>query len=77
MTKTTEHGSVGTMKLNEWLRQEGMVHRAFAERLGISKAMLSLMLSGKRRPGRELAVNIEAVTKGKVKVKEWAEPTTK
>jgi transcriptional regulator with XRE-family HTH domain len=59
------------MKLNEWLAREGMLQRAFAEKVGANPSTISLILSGMRNPSLDLAVRIEEATKGRVKVREW------
>ena len=42
-----------------------------AETFGISRAYLSLLLAGKKRPSLELAVRIERMTSGAVPVASW------
>ena len=59
------------MKLEEWLRKEGMLRRAFAERIGASPSTVSLLINGQRKPSLEMAQRIQEATKGKVKMTEW------
>lgn len=47
--------------------------RTIAGRLGISSGHLGDLLSGRRTPGLELAVRIEAATDGAVPVSSWFE----
>lgn len=60
------------MKLKEWLQREGMLGRAFAEKVNASPSTISLIISGKRSPSVELAARIERVTKGKVRATDLA-----
>jgi transcriptional regulator with XRE-family HTH domain len=45
--------------------------RDLAEAFGISRAYLSLLLAGKKRPSLELAIRIERITKSAVPVTCW------
>lgn len=75
LTARGNNGSFGAMKLNEWLEQQAMPKWMFAARLEIHPSALSHILSGSRKPNLKIALKIEALTKGKVKVKQWADPT--
>ncbi len=59
------------MTLKEYLTREGMLQRAFAERVAIDPSTLSQMISGRRKPSLELAFKIEEATRGKVKASVW------
>lgn len=55
------------MELKKWMKDNRWTVVAMAKRLGISATMLHYILSGKRRPGVELAKGIQRVTEGEVK----------
>lgn len=59
------------MNLSEYLKSEGIKQYVFAEKLGVSQSCLTQLLSGDRKPSLSLAVDIENITKGKVKCKIW------
>lgn len=54
------------MLLRDYLKNCGMTHAAFAEKLGTSRVYLCHMLAGRKKIGRELAKKIETATEGKV-----------
>ena len=47
--------SIGARQLVEWLDRSRLADKDLASRLGISRAYLSQLLSGKRRPGLDIA----------------------
>lgn len=53
--------------LAKWLEESGESRVGFAERIQISQAHLSLILSGKRGPSLGVAVRIENATGKRVK----------
>lgn len=53
-------------KLKEWLEKHNMSQRKFASELGISDAMVSLILKEERNLTRDMMVAIHRVTKGKI-----------
>ena len=61
------------MKFSEWLRTRNSSEKqgALARTLEISDTHLSRLKLGKRVPSRELAVRIERLTDGLVRVDEW------
>jgi transcriptional regulator with XRE-family HTH domain len=59
-------------KLSQYLEQGKLTQGAFALRLGVTQATVSRLVSGKAKPGLELAVAIERTTGGKVPVGAWA-----
>ena len=60
-------------KLGTWVRDQGWNRQQLADKLGISLATASRLCSGLRRPGLELAIQIEALTRGAVPVTYWTE----
>lgn len=54
------------MTLKEYLQENGQSLTAFGMEHGISVPMLSMILSGDRRPSPEMAERIENATSGKV-----------
>ena len=54
------------MNLTQYLNQEGMTVREFAEKLGISKEHLSGVKTGRYRPSNKLCKKIANLTDGKV-----------
>ncbi len=60
--------------LRDYIATKYPTQAAFARAAGISEAMLSLYLAGKRNPGREAAVGIERATRGKFPVEFWSTP---
>jgi transcriptional regulator with XRE-family HTH domain len=59
------------MRLKEWLEQKNLNQYEFAELVQAKQPMISQIINGHRRPSPELALRIEAVTKGKVKMRDW------
>lgn len=64
-----------TKKLNRWIENKGLNHRQAANLFGVTEALMSLILSGKRRAGFDLAGRIQRDTKGEVVFKDWLEGT--
>ena len=60
--------------LRDYIARNYPSQAAFARASGISEAMLSLYLAGKRNPGREAAVGMERATKGRFPVEFWSGP---
>lgn len=54
------------MKLKEYLREQKIRYRVFAENLGITEQSLKNIVAGTRRPGLLLALKIEKLTDGKI-----------
>lgn len=52
------------MKLKEYLREQKIRYRVFAESLGITEQSLKNIVAGTRRPGLLLALKIEKLTDG-------------
>jgi DNA topoisomerase VI subunit B/DNA-binding transcriptional regulator YdaS (Cro superfamily) len=63
--ETTDSNS----RLREYIN--GRTQTEMAERIGCSKGMLSLLISGERRPSLELARRIAQVTDGQVRMDKW------
>lgn len=59
------------MKLREYLDENGIKVKFFAEKLGTSPTQISMWLRGARNPNRESMIKIEKATKGKVKPRDW------
>lgn len=49
----------GADQLRAWLRRSGLTQRQCAAELGVHESFMTLMLSGARLPGRNLAVKID------------------
>lgn len=54
------------MNLREYLEEERLTYREFAEKLGIHIQSLKNIAYGVRKPGLGLALRIEELTEGKV-----------
>jgi transcriptional regulator with XRE-family HTH domain len=48
--------------LAQWFERSGHTQRAIAERLGVTEAHLSRLISGERQPSLPLAVKISELT---------------
>lgn len=59
------------MKLTEYLESTGEAKAKFAARVGLSPGALADLLSGRRQPSPESAVDIERETGGAVRVEDW------
>jgi DNA-binding transcriptional regulator YdaS (Cro superfamily) len=60
------------MKLREYLDTYGLKHVNFANKLGISRAVLSNIITGTTIPSLKLALEIEEATNGEVSCEELA-----
>ncbi len=60
-------------KLADWIEEHGWTRQQLAEKLGIVRSSVDRLCGGSRRPSLELAVQIEALTKGAIPVSYWAE----
>ncbi len=60
-------------KLGVWIEEHGWTRQQLADELGIVRGSVDRLCSGLRRPSLELALKIEALTKGGVPVGYWAE----
>lgn len=58
-------------KLQAYL--QGQPKKLFAERIGVSPAYLSQLLSGARRPSYDVMLRIEAATDEAVDIRSWAD----
>ncbi|MFC3180478.1 helix-turn-helix domain-containing protein [Cypionkella sinensis] len=65
-------------KLSQYLSSSGKTQRHFAEEVGVDKSVMSRFLSGKAKPGREVAVRIARLSNDAVPVSSWssAEPSS-
>lgn len=61
------------MHLREYLDQERMTYREFAEKIGIHIQSAKNIAYGSRKPGLKLALQIEEFTGGKVTPRELME----
>jgi transcriptional regulator with XRE-family HTH domain len=59
------------MRLGQWQRDQALRQTDLAERLDISPAYTSLLLSGKKTPSGDLAARIERETGGAVPAASW------
>lgn len=57
--------------LKNEIEKSGETQSRWAEMLGVSRAYLSNILSGKRQPSLELACKIETITEGRVPAGSW------
>ena len=64
------------MKLTNWLRDTGKTQGELAEMLGVTQGRVSQLISGSV-PSFELAMKIEAISKGKVRADDLAGPEAK
>lgn len=60
-----------SMTLEDYLDDQDMTQREFAELLGVTHQAVNQWLRGRRFPRRELIVKIEKITGGKVKPSDW------
>ncbi|MDK8874708.1 helix-turn-helix transcriptional regulator [Paracoccus sp. SSJ] len=60
--------------LTEAIKSMGLKRAVVAENLGIGRAYLSGLESGKKKPSLELAVKIARLTGGAVPVESWVDP---
>jgi len=58
------------MLFAKWLEISGMTQAEVARRLDISESMVSLMVSGDRKPAASLAQGIVGLSSGKVSLEE-------
>lgn len=58
-------------ELSKHLSDTNTSQRAFAELIGCSPSYLSEIMSGRKRPGMDLAFKIHRATGGKVTVESW------
>ena len=61
----------GSQRLERWIARAGLSQRAAAKKLGIAQNYPGILVRGDARPGVEIAVRIEKVTKGAVRVADW------
>jgi len=59
------------MKLRQYLKENGIVHKYFADKLGVKPPHLSMWISGRVKPSLKTIVMIEKETKGKVTILDW------
>ena len=55
-----------TMKLRDWLYKKGISQTGFARVAGINSCYLSLLMSGRRKAGRDAAQKIDKATNGEI-----------
>lgn len=58
------------MIIDDYVKENGMKYKSFAELVGVSVNVVYLWRSGARHPSRFTCMHIERVTKGKVKAKD-------
>lgn len=59
------------MSLSDYIEEHGLTHAEMAERIDVTREYVTMLLSGSRVPGRNVAIRIERETKGKVPVNSW------
>jgi transcriptional regulator with XRE-family HTH domain len=64
----------GAMQLRDWIDRRGFNQVEGAKYLGISEPYMSMFLSGRRVPGRDLAVKLERLTG--IPVASWSSNTS-
>jgi transcriptional regulator with XRE-family HTH domain len=57
--------------LSRWIDEAGKTREEVAQRLFIARTYLDRICRGERRPGLELAIEIEQLTGGAVPVEVW------
>jgi transcriptional regulator with XRE-family HTH domain len=60
-------------KLTTYLSEASISQAKLSEVLGISRSHMSLLVSGERKPGLDLAVAIERATDGAVPASSWVD----
>lgn len=58
-------------ELKQYLKSKHLTQADFAAKLGVTQSRVSEWLTGKRRPGLDMALRIQQVTRGKVKAAVW------
>jgi DNA-binding XRE family transcriptional regulator len=58
------------MKLKEWLDKQLGTKKEFAEKIGVSRYTLYKYLNGEATPRLEIALRIQKVTNGEVRVED-------
>jgi transcriptional regulator with XRE-family HTH domain len=58
------------MLFAKWMETGGMTQAEAARRLGVSESMVSLLISGTRKPSAPLAQHIVSLSNGKVSLEE-------
>ncbi len=56
------------MKLRDWMYKKGMSQKGFARISGINVCYLSLLMSGRRKAGRDAAQKIDKATNGEISI---------
>ncbi len=62
------------MKLGQFLKDNHLKQKYIAEKIGTSQAHVSSWINGRAVPRFETMKEIEKLTKGKVKPKDWFTP---
>ena len=65
--------SLGLSLLTAYLSERGLRRAELAERLSCSRAFVTMLLKGKRTPGRTVAFDIQRLTDGAVPASSWDE----
>lgn len=60
-------------KLTTYLSETSISQAKLSDALGISRSHMSLLVSGERKPGLDLAVAIERATDGAVPASSWVD----
>jgi Helix-turn-helix len=63
-----------TESLSAWFKATGTGQSQLAERLGVSKSLISHILKGRRRFNRDVAAVLEEITSGEVPASAWGHP---
>jgi transcriptional regulator with XRE-family HTH domain len=62
---------LGAMQFTDWLAKCGETRTEIAKRLGVSRAFISQLALGQKRPSLDTALRIQSVSGGRVKPRDW------
>ena len=63
--------TLGMKRLATWMRRRGHSQEKMGRLAGVSQETISRYLSGTTRPKPDIAVKIEVLTSGRVKLSHW------
>lgn len=62
------------VRLRSHLKRHGLTTSDFAKDLGCHRSFVSLIITGRKRPGLTLAAKIEHLTLGAIRAVDWVHP---
>lgn len=62
------------MKLREYLKLKSISQQEFADRIGVTRPLVTLIVNGKKNPSINVVVRIEEETQGLVKLSDLFNP---